>query len=119
MNKYGPYELPKISCLKELVELRNNDDPDGTAFFYTDDDGNVVKKSYSDFRDDVNAVGTYFYAHNFKKKRNISVFPTVSDWIKPAKEGKKQPCESGVANVAPAGRICQNFLHFFGPFISH
>ena len=28
MNKYGPYELPKISSLKELVELRNNDDPE-------------------------------------------------------------------------------------------
>ena len=82
MNKYGPYELPKISSLKELVELRNNDDPDGTAFFYTDDDGNVVKKSYSDFRDDVNAVGTYFYAHNFREGSHIALLGLNSyEWL--------------------------------------
>lgn len=82
MNKYGPYELPKICTLKELVELRNNDNPDGTAFFYTDDDGNVVKKTYSEFRDDVNAVGTYFYAHNFREGSHIALLGLNSyEWL--------------------------------------
>lgn len=82
MNAYEPYILPQIGSLKEMMDLRVEDNPNGTAFVYTDDDNNVVSKTYSDFRNDVNAVGTYLYANNFREGTHIAILGVNSyEWL--------------------------------------
>ena len=82
MMKYGPYELPQIHSLKEVTLLRAGDNPEGIAFFYTDDDGSIVTKTYTRFLEDVNAVGTYLYAHNFREGAHIAVLGVNSyEWL--------------------------------------
>lgn len=82
MSEYGPYILPQITSLKQLIELRAEDNPDGIAFFYTDDDGVISEKTYKDFYDDINALGTYLYAHNFREGSHIAILGVNSyEWL--------------------------------------
>ena len=73
MKPYGPYILPQIGSLREMTDLRVKDNPDGIAFFYTGNDGSIVTKTYRRFSKDVNAVGTYLYAHNFREGSHIAL----------------------------------------------
>ena len=82
MKPYGPYILPQIGSLREMTDLRVKDNPDGIAFFYTGNDGSIVTKTYRRFSKDVNAVGTYLYAHNFREGSHIALLGVNSyEWL--------------------------------------
>lgn len=82
MKAYEPYELPKAIDLKQLTDYRAQNSPEDTAFFFTEDDGTVRKVSCAEFRDDVNALGTYLYARGFRGGRHCGIVgPNSYEWL--------------------------------------
>ncbi len=82
MEAYAPYELPQAIDLKQLMNKRADESPEGVAFFFTEDDGNVRKVSCAQFRDDVNALGTYLYAKGFRGGKHCGIVgPNSYEWL--------------------------------------
>ncbi len=81
MKAYPRYELKQVTDLRQLMDMRAEETPDDTAFFFTDDSGNVVHISCRRFREDVEAVGTLLLAGGYKS-RHIGLLGTNSyEWI--------------------------------------
>ena len=70
MRAYPIYELTQVENLRHLIDLRADDNPNGTAFFYTGDDGDVKTVTYSRFRDDVAACAYLFYVSGIQRGRS-------------------------------------------------
>ena len=82
MEKYAPYELPEAIDLKQLMNERADNTPEDVAFFFTEDDGTVRRVTCAQFRDDVNALGTYLYAKGFRGGRHCGIVgPNSYEWL--------------------------------------
>ena len=82
MKAYPPYELPKITDLRHMMDLRVYDDPNGTAFFFTADDGSVATVTYTQFRQDVEALATFLYKEGIKDGTHVALLGTNSyEWL--------------------------------------
>ena len=80
-NKAYPYyENPLVRDLKDMISGKAETIPDHELFVYPSDEGDVTK-TYKDFYDDVNALGTWM----FQKKlwgKNIAIMGENSyEWI--------------------------------------
>ena len=80
-NKAYPYyENPLVRDLKDMISGKAETIPDHELFVYPSDEGDVTK-TYKDFYDDVNALGTWM----FQKKlwgKNIAIIGENSyEWI--------------------------------------
>ena len=81
MKAYPRYELKQITDLRHLMEMRAEETPEETAFFYTDDRGDVVQVSCRRFREDVLALGTLFISEGIRN-RHIGLLGSNSyEWI--------------------------------------
>ena len=82
MRAYPIYELTQVENLRHLIDLRADDNPNGTAFFYTGDDGDVKTVTYSRFRDDVAACATYFMSQGYREGAHIALLGVNSyEWL--------------------------------------
>lgn len=82
MKAYPIYEMTQVESLRHLIDLRADSNPDGTAFFYTGDDGNVKTVTYSRFRDDVAACATYFMSKGYRDGAHIALLGVNSyEWL--------------------------------------
>ena len=82
MRAYPIYELTQVESLRHLIDLRAEDNPNGTAFFYTGDDGSVKTVTYSRFRDDVAACATYFMSQGYRDGAHIALLGVNSyEWL--------------------------------------
>ena len=82
MKAYPIYELTQVASLRHLIDLRADENPNGTAFFYTGDDGSVKTVSYSRFRDDVAACATYFMSQGYREGAHIALLGVNSyEWL--------------------------------------
>ena len=82
MKAYPIYELTQVENLRHLIDIRVEDNPNGTAFFYTGDDGSVKTVTYSRFRDDVAACATYFMSLGYRDGAHIALLGVNSyEWL--------------------------------------
>lgn len=81
MQPYPYYTLEPITDLKMLIEKRAAERPDETAFFYADHAGAITKKTYREFLDDVNALGTWMFSKNIRETHVALIGENSYEWI--------------------------------------
>ncbi|WP_066647121.1 AMP-dependent synthetase/ligase [Christensenella timonensis] len=64
MKNYPDYEVPVLNSLKELVDYAAHEYHDAAAFMFRDGTG-VASKSYREFREDIQALGTALLLRGF------------------------------------------------------
>lgn len=80
LKNYDLYNHTKVSTIKELLNYCADHHEHKTAFMYTDRK-TEVSVSFLQFRDNVNAFGTYLYANGYRHK-HIAVYGENSyEWI--------------------------------------
>lgn len=81
-RNYPLYDIqPEKSSLKELVRLQSEKIPNKIAFRYTIGKKEVGEKSYAEFADDVQNLGTYLYSRNFRNIHIGIVSENSYEWI--------------------------------------
>jgi long-chain acyl-CoA synthetase len=80
-RQYALYELPEITDLKDLVWKKNSQIPEKTAFAYAKGRDEIVNKSYHEFWNDVNALGTWEYACGFKDAHIGIIGENSYEWL--------------------------------------
>lgn len=65
---------------KDLVELCVERNPDGTAFEWSVKD-TVLKKTYKEFKEDIDALGAYMYSHKLKGEKIALIGENSYNWI--------------------------------------
>ena len=53
---YDLYEIPLIQNLKDMITQKKEQKPDDIAFTYSKGQNQIVKKTYGEFFDEVNAI---------------------------------------------------------------
>ena len=79
-----PYPLndsPQIYNLKDLISYCANEYKDKTAFMFENDNKQIIKISYIDFLNEVNALGTALYDINFHNVTVALVAENSYYWI--------------------------------------
>ena len=81
-NKQYPYynDLEDISDLKDLVLTKASDFSDKIAFVYPCETGEM-RKTFSDFKEDINAFGTWMYKKNIKDKHVAIIGKNSYEWL--------------------------------------
>lgn len=72
--------MKKVRNFKELVEFCVGEKPNGAAFRWLNK-GEVKEKTYAEFHNDINALGTYFYYNGLKKARIAVIGENSYEWI--------------------------------------
>ncbi len=80
MGKRIPKQYPLMTNLKELMEYSVANYGDNPAFRYNGENG-VVEVSYTQFKADVEAMGTYLYSVGIKDKHVGIVGENSYEWI--------------------------------------
>lgn len=70
----------KLTTFKELVDLRNAETPDNVAFSWLDGK-DMVEITFSTFRKDIDALGTYFYYNGLKNTKIAVIGENTYEWI--------------------------------------
>lgn len=78
---YPLYNLPQISDLKDMIEQKVEAHPDKIAFTYLKGRTQIVKKTFMDFCNDVNALGTWIFESNLNGKHIAIVGENSYDWL--------------------------------------
>ena len=80
-NKAYPYyELTQIRDLKDLLAGKAETQPDEVAFYYPEEE-QVIRKTYGDLYNDVNALGTWMFQKKLRG-RNLAIIGENSyEWI--------------------------------------
>ena len=77
---YPYYQLPRITGLRQMIELQAREAPERVAFRYREGK-NVVQKTVSEFREDICVLSAWLLSHGF---RNAHLALTASNsylWI--------------------------------------
>ena len=80
LKNYDLYNHTKVSTIKELLNYCTDCHGHKTAFMYTDRK-TEVSVSFLQFRDDVNAFGTYLYANGYRHKHIAVYGENCYEWI--------------------------------------
>ncbi len=70
----------KANNFKELADFCMMRDPNGVAIKWLER-GDMVEKTYREFRADIDALGTYFYYNGFKNSRIAVIGENSYNWI--------------------------------------
>lgn len=82
--KNGPYpyyEHPRIKNLREMVEQKQRECPERTAFSYPDGTGRVTAKSFGDVYRDMNALGGWMFAQKIRNRHVALLGENSYLWI--------------------------------------
>ncbi len=79
-KSYPLYTLPQITDLKDMLAQRAEATPDGIAFSYKEKD-KTVYKTFKEFEDDVNALGTYIYSKGYRNAHIAVIGSNSYEWI--------------------------------------
>ncbi|MGN0408318.1 MAG: AMP-binding protein [Bacteroides sp.] len=78
---YDLYELPLIRDLKDMMLQKKERRPDDIAFTYSKGRNQIVKKTYKEFYDEVNALGTWILSQS-KERQHIAIIGENSyEWL--------------------------------------
>lgn len=80
-GKYPLYDLPRISNLRELVELKYRSCPENTAFSYLDKEGNKVSKTFKDVYHDMNALENRMRAQGIQNRHIALIGENSYPWL--------------------------------------
>lgn len=80
MKNYPLYDHPDITNLKQLVARQVNQIPESIAFQYIAQKEKVTI-TYSQFRQDIDAVGTFFYQQSFQNVKIALIGENSYHWI--------------------------------------
>jgi long-chain acyl-CoA synthetase len=72
--------MKNVDNFKELVEYCVSEKPDGTAFRWLDKN-ELKEKTYSEFKGDIECLGTYFRYNGLKKARIAVIGENSYEWI--------------------------------------
>lgn len=78
---YPLYSLPEITDLKDMVKSHAKRNPDKIAFSYSVGKDNIENKTYKQFNDDVDSLGTFLYSKGFKNKHIAIIGENSCEWI--------------------------------------
>lgn len=81
MKEYPLYDVPEFKNLKEFIEMIGEMYADKTAFLF-ERNGENVGVNYEQMRNDIHALGTYFYSLDLEEGDKIAVMGENSyEWI--------------------------------------
>lgn len=80
-KNYALYELPHIRDLKNMLELKRETQPEKVAFTFTKGRTHIVEKTYRDFYEEVNALGTWMYRQNMQNMHIAIVGENSYEWL--------------------------------------
>lgn len=78
---YDLYKLPLIRDLKDMIIQKKERKPDDIAFTYSKGRNQVVKKTYGEFYDEVNALGTWLHNQNLQGKHIAVIGENSYEWL--------------------------------------
>lgn len=78
---YDLYELPLIQDLKDMISQKKERNPDAIAFTYSKGRNQIIKKTYKEFYDDINALGTWLHKRNLQAKHTAVLGENSYEWI--------------------------------------
>lgn len=77
---YSLYELPEIHDLKDMLIQKKESKPDGIAFTFSKG-GNQISKTYQEFYEDVNALGTWICRQDLQGKHIAIISENSYEWL--------------------------------------
>lgn len=80
-KSYDLYELPLIRDLKDMIIQKKEQKPDDIAFSYSKGRNQIVKKTYKEFYDDVNALGTWLNNQDLQEKHIAVLGENSYEWL--------------------------------------
>ncbi len=80
-KNYALYEPPCIRDLKDMLELKRETQPEKAAFTFAEGRTHIVKKTYRDFYEEVNALGTWMYRQNIRNMHIAVVGENSYEWL--------------------------------------
>lgn len=78
---YDLYELPLIRDLKDMIIQKKEQKPDNIAFTYSKGRNQMVKKTYMEFHDEVNALGTWMHKQDLQGKHIAVLGENSYEWL--------------------------------------
>lgn len=78
---YDLYELPLIRDLKDMIIQKKEQKPDNIAFTYSKGRNQIVKKTYREFYEDVNALGTWMHKQDLQGKHIAVLGENSYEWL--------------------------------------
>lgn len=78
---YDLYELSLIRDFKDMIIQKKERKPDDIAFTYSKGRNQIVKKTYREFYDEVNTLGTWLYKHNLQGKHVAVLGENSYEWL--------------------------------------
>lgn len=78
---YDLYELPLIRDLKDMIIQKKEQKPDNIAFTYSKGRNQIVKKTYMEFHDEVNALGTWMHKQDLQGKHIAVLGENSYEWL--------------------------------------
>lgn len=80
-KNYPLYEPPCIRDLKDMLELKRETQPEKAAFTFAEGRTHIVEKTYRDFYEEVNALGTWMYRQNIRNMHIAVVGENSYEWL--------------------------------------
>ncbi len=78
--QYPYYEVPQVKDLKELIECAADKYNDKTAFMF-EKGGKDVSVSFAELKNDIDALGTYFYSLGLHGEKIVIYGENSYEWI--------------------------------------
>lgn len=78
---YDLYELPLIRDLKDMLIQKKEGKPNDIAFTYSKGRNQIVKKTYREFHEDVNALGTWMHKQDLQGKHIAVLGENSYEWL--------------------------------------
>lgn len=73
--------MEHVRNFRELVDGCLRDKPEGIAACWHGSNNELITKTYREFRNDINALGTYFWYNGLKKARIAVIGENTYEWI--------------------------------------
>lgn len=80
-KSYPLYSLPEITDLKDMIKSHADKNPDKIAFSYSAGKNQIICKTYREFSNDVDAIGTFLYTKNFRNSHIAVIGGNSYEWI--------------------------------------
>ena len=78
---YPLYTLPLITDLKDMVYRRTAESPDEIAFSFKASSGITAKRTFREFRDDIDSFGTFLHSKGFQGVHIAIVSGNSYEWL--------------------------------------
>ena len=79
-KSYPYYEVPQMNDLRDMLDKKALEQPNDIAFVYPCESGEM-RKTYTDLRNDVIAIGTWIYNKKIKNKNVALIGENSYEWL--------------------------------------